>query len=654
MKKSLLFSAALVAAGSAFAGVPAMRQADVSAFSVGPRAKTVTAKAPKATTRAMESFDFTYAEEVYSGLSLNNTVAGQTRVFMLFEMAPEDIKTFAGSKVTGFTVCSPVGQNGAANTITEGRFFYTTDPTLSKEDYTQNFSMSSTPFEDNKVDIETPYVITGEEESLFFGYSVVVKKNMFYVMVDCVPNAASTGMLGISPDGESMPEEYDKFGNSEYGALCMSITLEREHLPKFVSFVSMPSTVCLPLGEPSTLPVTLKATSGSPIESISMEYTLGGKLNEATYVLDTPIPAGASRYFDLNMEFPAQDVNLNEQVEFTLTKINGEANVSEGATATATVVVVDEVPVHQTLYEEYTSTSCGYCTRGFAALEHMRTNYPEFVTASFHTSYQSVDPMQAVSKFPTQVSGYPSAVLNRTTQVDPYYGTQQYMNLPLPVVGDMLALNAVPTPWRVAVTHEWETPDQLVAKAEVANVAGFEKGNYKIAYLLVADGLSGKTAAWRQSNYYSTDAPNFIPELNAFCRGGEYGKSYVSGLIYNDVVVSPNGIHGEAGSIPTSLAPEESASHSLTFDLSKISSTLIPDRNKLRVIAIVLDKDGSVLNCAKDEVNDYDEATTGVADMVEENAPVEYFNLNGVKVANPTEGIFIRRQGGKAEKVIMK
>ncbi|MDE6856373.1 MAG: hypothetical protein K2J34_07915, partial [Muribaculaceae bacterium] len=150
MKKSLLFSAALVAAGSAFAGVPAMRQADVSAFSVGPRAKTVTAKAPKATTRAMESFDFTYAEEVYSGLSLNNTVAGQTRVFMLFEMAPEDIKTFAGSKVTGFTVCSPVGQNGAANTITEGRFFYTTDPTLSKEDYTQNFSMSSTPFEDNK------------------------------------------------------------------------------------------------------------------------------------------------------------------------------------------------------------------------------------------------------------------------------------------------------------------------------------------------------------------------------------------------------------------------------------------------------------------------------------------------------------------------
>ena len=35
------------------------------------------------------------------------------------------------------------------------------------------------------------------------------------------------------------------------------------------------------------------------------------------------------------------------------------------------------------------------------------------------------------------------------------------------------------------------------------------------------------------------------------------------------------------------------------------------------------------------------------------NAPVEYYNLQGVKVANPSNGIFIKKQGAKATKVIL-
>lgn len=36
------------------------------------------------------------------------------------------------------------------------------------------------------------------------------------------------------------------------------------------------------------------------------------------------------------------------------------------------------------------------------------------------------------------------------------------------------------------------------------------------------------------------------------------------------------------------------------------------------------------------------------------NAPVEYFNLQGQRVANPSEGVFIRRQGSKATKIMVK
>lgn len=40
--------------------------------------------------------------------------------------------------------------------------------------------------------------------------------------------------------------------------------------------------------------------------------------------------------------------------------------------------------------------------------------------------------------------------------------------------------------------------------------------------------------------------------------------------------------------------------------------------------------------------------------VVDENAPVEYFNLQGIRVENPSAGVYIRRQGTRATKVTLK
>jgi hypothetical protein len=40
--------------------------------------------------------------------------------------------------------------------------------------------------------------------------------------------------------------------------------------------------------------------------------------------------------------------------------------------------------------------------------------------------------------------------------------------------------------------------------------------------------------------------------------------------------------------------------------------------------------------------------------VVDENAPTIYYNLQGVKVANPENGVFIKVQGNKASKVLVK
>ncbi len=54
----------------------------------------------------------------------------------------------------------------------------------------------------------------------------------------------------------------------------------------------------------------------------------------------------------------------------------------------------------------------------------------------------------------------------------------------------------------------------------------------------------------------------------------------------------------------------------------------------------------------------WDEAAqggSGVADIVvDENAPVEYYNLQGIRVANPEHGIYIVKQGNKVTKQVIK
>lgn len=52
-------------------------------------------------------------------------------------------------------------------------------------------------------------------------------------------------------------------------------------------------------------------------------------------------------------------------------------------------------------------------------------------------------------------------------------------------------------------------------------------------------------------------------------------------------------------------------------------------------------------------VTDYKLDPSGIADVeLDNNAPVEYFNLQGVRVANPENGLYIMRQGDKVVKVI--
>ncbi|MDE6270531.1 MAG: hypothetical protein K2M12_06735 [Muribaculaceae bacterium] len=81
------------------------------------------------------------------------------------------------------------------------------------------------------------------------------------------------------------------------------------------------------------------------------------------------------------------------------------------------------------------------------------------------------------------------------------------------------------------------------------------------------------------------------------------------------------------------------------------------DKDPFQTIAFNLGTDAAAATfyIANIKVEKYAPVQDGITNVVvDENAPVEYFNLQGVRVANPESGLYIRRQGNKTTKVIIK
>lgn len=87
----------------------------------------------------------------------------------------------------------------------------------------------------------------------------------------------------------------------------------------------------------------------------------------------------------------------------------------------------------------------------------------------------------------------------------------------------------------------------------------------------------------------------------------------------------------------TALDDAEDALWLATGDVTEAKFETTTDRVDIFSLTVGLDKVGAV-----EDIN------------FDANEPVEYYNLQGVRVANPENGLYIRRQGSKVSKVIVK
>lgn len=490
---------------------------------------------------------------------------------------------------------------------------------------------------------DPPYELT--KEGIYAGYTFTVND----VINDKALKTPVAVTNGSDPDALFIRTNRTYTAWSEQSAAlmkksCIVVLLEGES-PRNSVGLRIGQTHYLKAGEPSvSIPVSLVMHGTDPLEHVTFSYEISSPegiaaSGETTATLDTPValPLGKSHSIDISL--PASIGKGTYTLRLEATKANTATNEDISRTASCTLVMLSDVPVHRPLTEEYTGTWCGNCPRGYASMEHMAHKYPgEFISIAYHCN----DDMQCVRAFPSAVSGYPVAYIDRTTKMDPYFGTTGDYDESYGFEADWLKARARFTPIAVDVSAAFDESDpDLITVTSHATLVHDSDKQYSLAYALLADGLQDPD--WAQQNYFAgSSGYKDLEEMDMFING----KTVMSGLAFNDVIVAHSDLLGVAASIPYPMEIDRRYTHTHTFrvsecnNISKQKTNLVQDRNRLRVVAMVCEANGAIANSAASKV----EAATGLNPAAADSEVIStvYYDLCGNMQTNPSQGIYIR------------
>jgi hypothetical protein len=144
---------------------------------------------------------------------------------------------------------------------------------------------------------------------------------------------------------------------------------------------------------------------------------------------------------------------------------------------------------------------------------------------------------------------------------------------------------------------------------------------------------------------------------------------------YNDVARCIENYSGIVNSLPENLAAntEYEVSHQMqipdvtVYDKGELIAPAVKCAHTNLVAFVVNTSTGEIVNVAEYPMSDIAnnryttemlyESISGINDITvdsaDSNAPVQYFDLQGRRVLNPSNGLYIRRQGSATSKVIL-
>ena len=423
---------------------------------------------------------------------------------------------------------------------------------------------------------------------------------------------------------------------------------------------------------------TVMGEGVNPVTSLS--YTVKD-LSTGAVSSEQTVSADGIAFYETGsvvFEIPVGSEYSLSDKEITITKVNGEANAAtDNVSMTGSVLVVTREVPRNIVEEEFTATGCPYCTRGYAGMDALHDKYPDrFIGIAVHGDVNYSDPMR-ITDYNTVMSGiggFPTALLNRINEVDPYFGSSS--GTLLGIVNDVESYMG-PAEAEVVVSPVWNE-DQTVIEVNT-NVTFLYNGDtapYALGYVLLADGLTGTSYNWWQYNaYYGATGFATEPYLNAWTTRGTivegmfqdyYGNSIdacmVQDMVYDHIAIKATSVsRGVSGSIKAPIVAEQTQTHTTTFNLSngvksKTGDNLLQDKSKLKVVALLFNtKTGEIVNAAQSEIAPY--GSTGIenvsnsADNVKE---VARYSIDGTQLNAPAKGInIVKMSDGTTRKVLV-
>jgi hypothetical protein len=238
-------------------------------------------------------------------------------------------------------------------------------------------------------------------------------------------------------------------------------------------------------------------------------------------------------------------------------------------------------PTKKLLVEEATGTWCGWCTRGIVYMDSLEKMHGDAVSL---VAVHNADPM-AESAYDgwmgSQISGYPSVVIDRREIADPSDLFTVY-NAEKSFFGFADITLGAPT----------VTGTSYSLTATVKPAVDFS-GDYRLVCVLAENDVHGTSAGWEQHNYYSFQSQN-QPLVGAGKNWQQLPEVVPATTMIYDFVgrrALPS-VTGAAGSLPATMVHDQTYTYTFntTLDASWKSSALNA------VVMLIRSSDGAVLN----------------------------------------------------------
>lgn len=453
--------------------------------------------------------------------------------------------------------------------------------------YVQDVDLSTLTAGANDIALNTPFAINNTVT--YFGYTMTLSSQDYSIMNggEYEPNTFFFRATAQQTNWSSV---------TNHGKLALQLLGEGVNIPQNAAIFTNKNlgTHNYQVGDEAVVPVTIKNKGENNITSVSYIITSNNDPSTATPEVTVPInniSNGATATFDVSFDTSEP---LRDTRTVTITKVNGQPNDAPAADCVASgqFTVVSFLFTRVPVIEEFTGTWCGWCPRGFVGME---TAHEKFGDQVVLIAAHNGDPMEISDYNPVMstVSGFPDARANRATDFDPNPDAIESM-----INQSMLE---VPV-GMVQVTAQWNDEEMKTIKMDATSKFAFaeENTNYGIAFVLTEDGMKGTSSSWAQSNYYSGQS-GYPDYMSWWCSQG----SKVSGLEYNFVAVGAWQIaSGFNGSVKTSFEAGEVMPFSYTADIS--TKTLIQDKSKLKVVALLIDRNANkIINAWQTTINPY-------------------------------------------------